>query len=68
MYEVVGDLAAPSFFTVDASGNVLLQRSLRADVQLQYTVRAAVALAQSRRLHAAPVHGTEQLLHFNLAS
>ena len=37
-FEVVGDLAAPSFFSVDDSGNVLLVRSLRMDIADSYTV------------------------------
>ena len=38
LFEVVGDLAAPSFFSVDEAGNVLLLRSLRFDVADSYTV------------------------------
>ena len=38
VYEVVGDLSAPSYFRVDNNGNVFVKQSLREDIQLEYVV------------------------------
>ncbi len=37
-YEVVGDLAAPSYFRVDQQGNVFVRNSLKDDISDEYTV------------------------------
>ncbi len=37
-YEVVGDLAAPSYFRVDQQGNVFVRNSLKDDISNDYTV------------------------------
>ena len=39
MYEVVGDLSAPSYFDVDDEGEVFLKTSMRYDIQTEYVVR-----------------------------
>ncbi len=38
MFEVVGDLAAPSYFRVDQQGNVLVRNSLKDDIATEYVV------------------------------
>jgi len=37
-YEVIGDLAAPSYFSVDSSGNIFVRSSLKTDFATNYTV------------------------------
>ena len=39
-YQVVGDLAAPSYFWVDSIGQVFVKNSLKSDITTQYTVSA----------------------------
>ena len=41
--EVVGDLAAPSYFAVDASGNVVVSSSLKHDIATEYRLRVDVS-------------------------
>ena len=38
IYEVVGDLAAPSYFRVDQQGNVFVRNSLKDDIATDYVV------------------------------
>jgi hypothetical protein len=38
VYEVVGELSAPSYFDVDNNGNVFVKQSLRQDIQTEYVV------------------------------
>ena len=42
MYEVVGDLAAPSYFWVDSNGNVYVRQSLKSDITMQYVVSSHI--------------------------
>ena len=48
VYKVVGDLAAPAFFTINSAGGVLLQRSIRNDPLTQYVVCAKIYILSLR--------------------
>ena len=37
-FDVVGDLAAPSYFRVDQQGNVFVRNSLKDDIATEYVV------------------------------